>query len=101
MRIGYRLVPLRCYADVELQLDALKRAGCRQLFTDYGRGAEGEPRPMLARALEALHWGDELVIVYRDQLGPQAEKLAADLAGRGISLNVLSEAPHLARILAR
>lgn len=99
-RIGYRLIT-GCGHDDELQLGVLKRAGCRQLFTDYALGARGGPRPMLARALEALHRSDELVIVHRDQLGPQVEKLAVDLAGRGISLNVLSEAPHLARILAR
>jgi DNA invertase Pin-like site-specific DNA recombinase len=98
-RIGYRIIT-GCGHDDEVQLAALRRAGCRQLFTDYGLVAEGGPRPMLARALEALHRGDELVVVHRDQLGPKAGKLAADLAGQGISLNVLSEAPHLARILA-
>jgi hypothetical protein len=99
MRIGYLLITGTGY-DADLQLGVLKRAGCKQLFTDYDLGGRGEPGPMLARALEALHRGDEFVIVYRDQLQPRAAQIEAELAGRGVSLNVLSEAPHLVRNLA-
>lgn len=99
MRIGYLLITGTGH-DEDLQLGVLKRAGCKQLFTEYALSATGGPRPMLARALEALHRGDEFVIVYRDQLGPRAAQIEAELVGRGVSLNVLSEAPHLVRILA-
>jgi DNA invertase Pin-like site-specific DNA recombinase len=100
MRIGYRLITLRGHDD-DLRLAMLKRAGCRQLFTDYDLGARGGPRPMLARALAALRTGDELVVCHRNQLGPQAAQLAADLAGCGTGVGVLSEAPHLAGVMER
>jgi DNA invertase Pin-like site-specific DNA recombinase len=101
MRLGYCLITDRGY-DHHLQLGALKRAGCRQLFTDYDTlDAGGGRRPMLARALAQLRGGDELVIWHRDHLGLRAAQLASVLAGRGIGLSVLSEAPHLASVVAR
>jgi DNA invertase Pin-like site-specific DNA recombinase len=61
MLIGYARVSTQDQT-LDLQADALRRAGCEQLFTDTTSGATAE-RPGLAEALSHLRPGDMLVFV--------------------------------------
>ncbi|MCA8928914.1 MAG: recombinase family protein [Alphaproteobacteria bacterium] len=73
--IGYARVST---ADqrLDMQLDALKRAGCENIFADHGvSGAVGE-RPALSEAVNALKSGDTLVVYKLDRLGRSVHHLA-------------------------
>ena len=58
MRIGYARVSTRDQ-NLELQLDALNKAGCKRIFTDKLSGAQVE-RPGLKEALSHLREADTL-----------------------------------------
>src|SRR5690554_2495181 len=57
-----------------LQLDALEKAGCEQVFEDHVSGASAE-RPGWAKATTALHEGDTLVVWRLDHLGRSLKHL--------------------------
>jgi hypothetical protein len=67
MLIGYARVST---ADqkLDLQNDALAKAGCERIFTDTAGGA-GAERTGLAQALGFARKGDTLVVWKRDRLG--------------------------------
>ena len=67
MRIGYARVSTRDQ-NLELQLDALEKAGCKRIFTDKLSGAHVE-RPGLNEALSHLREADTLVVWKLDRLG--------------------------------
>jgi DNA invertase Pin-like site-specific DNA recombinase len=52
-----------------LQLAALKKAGCRQTFTDHGLSGATTKRSTLARCLKALEHGDTVTVWKLDRLG--------------------------------
>ena len=56
MRIGYARVSTRDQ-NLEMQLDALNKAGCKRIFTDKLSGAQVE-RPGLKEALSHLREAD-------------------------------------------
>lgn len=61
----------------ELQLDALRRAGCEKVFTEKASGAKDD-RPELARILaDVLRAGDTLVVWKLDRLARSLKKLIA------------------------
>src|ERR1700726_3251012 len=62
-----------------LQLDALKKAGCKQVFTDKAGGTRPE-RKGLAEALSHLRENDALVVWKLDRLGRTVRGLV-DLVG--------------------
>jgi len=67
MKIGYASVS----TDVQnpaLQIAALKRAGCKRIFTDTASGAS-RTRPELDKCLAALKTGDVLTVWKLDRLG--------------------------------
>ena len=70
MLIGYARVST-AEQNLDLQTDALNRAGCEKLFTDKAGGARAE-RPGLDQALAHLRKGDTLVVWKLDRLGPSA-----------------------------
>lgn len=68
MRIGYARVST-CDQNLDLQLKALKEAGCDKIFSDQGLSGTSRNRPGLTQALAALMPGDTLVIWRLDRLG--------------------------------
>src|SRR3546814_13892539 len=75
MRVGYARVSTSDQ-NPELQLDALRRAGCERVFTEKASGARDD-RPELARILEdVLRAGDTLVVWKLDRLArsPRSEE---------------------------
>lgn len=68
MLIGYARVSTD-EQNLELQLEALKRAGCGKIFQDAGISGTVAWRPGLNRAFAALGKGDTLVVWRLDRLG--------------------------------
>jgi len=60
-RIGYARVSTR-QQDLTRQVQALKRERCDAILSDTASGKSTAGRPNLAKALDALAPGDELVI---------------------------------------
>jgi DNA invertase Pin-like site-specific DNA recombinase len=60
MNVGYARVRTRDQ-QLALQLDALRRAGCRQIYEEVVSGARTE-RPVLQQTLAHLRQGDVLMI---------------------------------------
>ena len=93
MRVGYARVSTTDQSP-ELQLDALRRAGCEKVYTERASGARAD-RPELARVLDdVLRKGDALVVWKLDRLARSLKKLIAtadDLEQRGIGLVSLTE----------
>lgn len=77
--------------ETDLQIDALKEAGCERIFEEHASGTKTD-RPELAAALDYLRPGDTLVVWRLDRLGRSLKHLidvVADLQERGIGLRVL------------
>jgi DNA invertase Pin-like site-specific DNA recombinase len=73
MRIGYARVSTRDQ-NLEMQLDALNKAGCKRIFTDKLSGVQIE-RPGLKEALSHLPEADTLVVWKLDRLGRSVKGL--------------------------
>ncbi len=78
MLIGYARVSTQDQ-NLELQIEALQKAGCRKIFEDKVSGSRAE-RLGLAKAQEALREGDTLVVWKLDRLGRSVKNLV-DLVG--------------------
>lgn len=78
MLIGYARVSTQDQ-NLELQREALTRAGCRKIFEDKVSGTRAD-RPGLAKALEILREDDTLVVWKLDRLGRSVKQLV-DLVG--------------------
>jgi DNA invertase Pin-like site-specific DNA recombinase len=79
--------------NLDLQHDALARAGCERVFEDKASGARDD-RPGLAAALSHCRQGDVLVVYKLDRLGRTMRglvELVADLAQRDIEFRSLSD----------
>jgi DNA invertase Pin-like site-specific DNA recombinase len=91
-QVGYARVS-RADQDPQLQIDALKRAGCAKIFIDHMSGSQME-RPQLGAALEYLRQGDTLVLWKMDRAGRNTRgvlELVEDLTSRGIGLRSITE----------
>src|SRR6185312_12072221 len=92
MRIGYARVSTDDQS-LDLQLDALKKAGCKRVFTDKASTAAGY-RPGLEDAVSHLRSGDVLVIWKLDRLGRTVKGLidfVADLQQQGGQFRSLTD----------
>jgi DNA invertase Pin-like site-specific DNA recombinase len=92
MLIGY--ARLSTYEQtLNLQRDALEKAGCTKIFTDTASGAQAE-RKGLDEALNYVRKGDTLVVWRLDRLGrslPHLISTMSDLEERGIGFKSLTE----------
>ena len=92
MHIGYARVSTE-EQRVDLQMDALKSAGCERIFTDTASGTRDD-RPGLREALEFVRPGDTLISWRLDRLGRSVRQLVglvAELRDRGIGFKSLQE----------
>jgi DNA invertase Pin-like site-specific DNA recombinase len=92
MLVGYARVSTQDQT-LDLQKDALEKAGCRKLFTDTASGAKAE-RKGLEEALAYVREGDTLVVWRLDRLGRSLNHLietVADLDGRKVGFRSLRE----------
>src|SRR3978361_623533 len=92
MLIGYARIST---ADqtLDLQRDALTKAGCTRIFTDTASGAQSE-RNGLTDALSHVRGGDILVVWKLDRLGRSLKDLITritELNGRKIGFKSLTE----------
>jgi DNA invertase Pin-like site-specific DNA recombinase len=92
MLIGYARVSTQDQT-LDLQTDALTKAGCEKIFQDTTSGAKSE-RPGLQEAIDHLRAGDTLVVWRLDRLGRTLKHLIAtvtDLSDKGIGFKSLQE----------
>ncbi len=90
--IGYARVSTEDQ-HLDLQRDALARAGCRRTFEDRRSGAMAD-RPGLAAALDYARPGDSLVVRRLDRLGRSLSDLIAlvrRMEAASVQLRLLSE----------
>lgn len=78
MLIGYARVSTQ-EQNLDLQLEALTKAGCGKIFDDKMSGSRTE-RPGLNKVLDMLREGDTLVVWKLDRLGRSVKNLV-DLVG--------------------
>ncbi len=92
MKIGYARVSTTDQV-LDLQVDALKQAGCEKIFSDVKSGAK-EERQGLQNALSYCRSGDVLVVWRLDRLGRSLRHLidtVGDLTKRGVGFCSLQE----------
>jgi DNA invertase Pin-like site-specific DNA recombinase len=92
-KIGYARVSTEDQ-NLDLQNDALTKAGCDEIYKEYASGKSTLARPELANCLRALRAGDTLTVWRLDRLGRSLSDLVAivnDLEKRGIAFESLSE----------
>ncbi len=75
MKIGYARVST-LEQNLDLQIDALEKAGCKKIITDEISGSVAE-RPGLTRLKEDLREGDTVVVWRLDRLGRSLKHLIA------------------------
>jgi DNA invertase Pin-like site-specific DNA recombinase len=92
MLIGYARVSTG-EQRLDLQVDALRGAGCERIFTDQSSGGRTE-RAGLEAAMSHLRAGDTLFVWKLDRLGRTVRsliELVADLQVRGVEFASLSD----------
>jgi len=80
--------------SLNLQIDALKKAGYDEIYTDHGVSGVAKERPELSNALAALKEGDTFIVWRLDRLARSMRELTDtvhDLNNRGIRFLSLSE----------
>ena len=92
MQIGYTRISTEDQKS-DLQMDALKQAGCNKVFQDTASGAKTD-RNGLDQALRFIRKGDTLIVWKLDRLGRSLKHLIEvvnDLNKRGVFLKSLRE----------
>lgn len=93
MKIGYARVSTPDQ-KLDLQINALKAAGCARIFEDHGISGSDRDRPALSEALNSLQAEDQLVVWKLDRLGRSLSHLIEILEGlsdRGVHFESLTE----------
>jgi len=93
MKVGYARVSTEDQS-LDLQLHALRQAGCQHIFSDYGVSGKGFDRPALKEALCAIQPGGMLVVWRLDRLGrslPRLIELVDQLGRHGAEFRSLTE----------
>ena len=92
MKYGYARVSTKDQC-LNLQIDALKEAGCKKIFTEVAKGAK-QDRPELTKLLEIVEENDAIVVWKLDRLGRSLHhliKTVNDLNNRNIGLVSLND----------
>ena len=92
MKIGYARVSTKDQ-KLELQIDALKKAGCEKIYQDIASGAKTE-RPELNQMIDNIRPDDVLVIWKLDRLGRSLNHLISlvnDLIDKKVGLQSLND----------
>jgi DNA invertase Pin-like site-specific DNA recombinase len=92
MKIGYARVST-LEQNFNLQLDALRKAGCQKIYKEKVSGAKAE-RPEFTKLLNDLRKGDTLIVWKLDRLGRSLIHLVDlidDLTKKGIALKSLND----------
>ncbi len=91
--IGYARVSTEDQ-NLDLQLRALQKAGCNEIFADHGESGRAFDRPALRKALRSARQGDVIVVWRLDRLGRSLLKLVelVDALGkRGVEFRSMNE----------
>ena len=92
MLIGYARVSTQDQ-DPEMQVEALRKAGCKKIFVEKASGAQRD-RPELIAALDYARDGDTIVVWKLDRLARSLKQLietVEDLEERGIGFKSVTE----------
>nr|WP_321440371.1 recombinase family protein [uncultured Hyphomonas sp.] len=79
---------------LDLQLDALRKAGCERVFQDHGVGGVSDKRVELYAALQMVQPGDVFVVWRLDRMARSMIELVnivVDLHERGVAFRSLCE----------
>lgn len=93
LRIGYARVST-VDQNLDLQRDALERAGCAQTYEEKASGRAAKGRPELENLRRALRRGDTLVVWRLDRLGrsmPELVQIVTELAEQGVEFESITE----------
>lgn len=93
MLIGYARVST-IDQNLDLQIDALKQAGCDKIFQDEGVSGAKASRPGLEKLLKRLKQGDVLIVWKLDRLGRSLSHLIdliSHFEDRGVGFTSLSD----------
>ena len=91
-KIGYARISTR-EQQLDLQIDALKKAGCIKIFSDKNSGSKIK-REGLEKALAELEKGDVLIVWKLDRLGRSIRKLIEltdELQKKGIQFHSITD----------
>lgn len=92
MKIGYARVSTDDQ-NLDLQIDALKQAGCERIYTDKVSGST-TTRPEFDKMLDALRDGDVLTVWKLDRIGRSLKHLIEVIEGlhtQGVELHLITE----------
>lgn len=92
MLVGYARISTQDQ-NLDLQRDALLKAGCQKFFEDKVSGTRAD-RPGLNKALEMLREGDTLVVWKLDRLGRSVKHLVdlvGELANQGVQFKSITD----------
>lgn len=93
MKYGYARVSTTDQTSA-LQVDALKKAGCDEIFTDNGKSGVLRVRPALQKLLSTVLEGDQVVVWRLDRLGrslPHLIEIVSSLGDQGVHFQSLTE----------
>ena len=82
MKYGYARVSTD-EQNLDLQLDALRKAGCDQIFEDQGVSGATISRPELDKLLETVEPGDQIMVWRLDRLGRSLRHLIDTVSALG------------------
>lgn len=102
MIIGYARVSSN-HQDTELQMQALRAAGCKLIFEEKASGRKTN-RPILKKVIEMLEPGDELVIWKLDRIGRNvlhALLTFQSLAERNVNIRSITDGVDLSTASGR
>jgi hypothetical protein len=92
MKIGYARVSTK-EQNLSLQMDALEKEGCKQIFQEKIGGAKAD-RPQLRKMIEQLREGDVIITWKLDRLGRSLRdlvNLVNEIQDKGAGLKSLND----------